>query len=120
MKFLVVEEQSGEGCGYTIGCGVRTYERDCASVELLLKELEREAGDAESDEKSDGWLGDKYGEGTRSRVAIYTVSGVVEVDVDEWERRFADKEIAESRVCEEKKERAELLRLQKKFASGVR
>lgn len=103
MKFIVVHEQEEEGCDYTIGCGVRVEAHEAASVDELLRKLEREAHEE--------WLNSDI---DRATLTVYEVASQHEAPLDTWRR--LKEELADAEVKKkEAKELAELERLRKKY-----
>lgn len=106
MKFLLVRKQEGRGWYSRIACRTAATVLTGESAEEVLDQMRR---DIMTDEG-------RFGLDRELREAIlYPVSDEIEVPFEDWiyERENAELEVA--RIETERKERAELERLQKKF-----
>lgn len=130
--FLVVEEQAGEGCDYTIGCGTRAYKVQAESLDALVERIQSLRALSEGEvygrgakklseeerqlrERSSDWT--DRGERERDSVTIYEVGALYEVPLAEW-RAAEDAAAAAAQVAEkERQERDTYEKLQKKYGA---
>lgn len=109
MKFLVCKKQGGEGCDYSIGCGMRF---DWVEADSLAQAADNAVWPNGKDERSslEGDMG-------LSEIMIIPQEHVHIVDVPAIDVRIEaaarDKELQK----QEKRERAQLARLQKKYST---
>lgn len=110
-RYLLVMEQKGTGCDYTIGCGVETFtfgaEDDEEAKEQALFFF---CGDSpiESCEEPRYW-------GDTELERMYLCRIVEHCPIDSWTDSIRAGKDEEAQLEVEKKERAELHRLQKKY-----
>lgn len=115
--FLVVEEQAGQGCDYTICCGVLSYTLEAESLEAALAQLKNAAlsdGDL-SDEEGGGLLDTE--ERRRSRAHLYEIAASVEIPLKTWRAELKAAAEAEHAAAKEREEREQLAKLQKKYGT---
>lgn len=111
VQYLICKTQEGEGCDYTIGCGM-TYElvdfdgSFRAAVEHFTKQ------EAYPDGEDEG-----FGLHDIEEFLIVQVGAMVSVDVAKMKKDHEAKEDAEDKKAQEEKEREEYNRLHKKFSS---
>lgn len=110
MRFLVCERQVGQGCDYTIGCGMRFRYVEAADQAALVEKLIWPAGrDEGSTVEGDDRLKD---------LLIVPAEAVITVDL----QPFADAVAAKRRQAKEERiraaELAKLAELQKKYPTG--
>jgi endonuclease III-like uncharacterized protein len=104
MKYIAILRQDGEGCDYTIGCGINTIEfeaNDALEAGLKLKEIVRENyNNSEKKLKS---------------AVYYEIKAGYTCDLPKWYSAFETENL--KRVMEEqtRKELLELERLQQKY-----
>jgi len=108
-QYVALFTGNGEGCDYTIGCN-KTWKMITASSK---KEAEAKAIDVYWEH------GGEAGEPGVASIELLEISSSIKIDVDtiEKEHRKTLNQIIESQT--EKKEREELVRLQKKYGSQV-
>jgi len=104
MKYLLVLQQSGEGCDYTIGCGmlyeiVNLKTKDPAELLALLQTY----ADIEELEEA----------------LLIPLTAVEKIDLAALCRMARDREIAEAEAEKEREERATLARLQTKYGKAA-
>jgi hypothetical protein len=102
-KFMVILVQEGEGCDYTIGCGVRVVPLRAATVEDARVEAERMI-------HRDGYL-DR--EGSVEKAVLVTAHEYLPVVTWKANKLLVEKSRVESQ--ERQRELAELERLKKKY-----
>ena len=107
MKFLVCQKMHGDGCKYTIGCGMRFDYIEADSIEDVIERVTWPEGREE--------YCTLVGEDALSDILIVPAEHVVTVDVGALLAEFqsADRERQEKES--EAAERAELARLQSKY-----
>lgn len=107
MKYLICKKQIGEGCDYTIGCGMKFYFMDAESVEDAVEKIVYPEGR------------DQYcsldGENALCEILIIPEKHVTSVDVVSLKNEFDKNQavLAEAKI--EAEEKAELYRLQNKY-----
>lgn len=99
MKFVAIMEQEGEGCDYTIGCGISTMEFSAESAEAALEQVKKWAHDYSIEELA--------------AIRLYVATDSIEVPLDEWKRWRRQEEWRASRDDEYQ----EYLKLKEKFES---
>lgn len=119
MKTFLVVENQGNGCDYTIGCGVRTYTVKAESYEALLEEAREIIRGNEDDfgyhHPLAGALAEINLEFTRDSVTVYEVAVEHSIDLDTFREIVERRRQADADEEKEAKEREELKRLQEKF-----
>lgn len=106
MKFLLIRQQEGEGCDYTIGCGTAIDEVEFDSWSAAQTAL---MADALS-------FGDRYGMGAAVTSArLVKVDDVAALDVAAWRASRAARERENAARQEQERDRAEYERLRRKF-----
>lgn len=118
--FLIVEEQ-GEGCDYTIGCGVAWYLWEAESFDALIADLRATLakGYAGVYEESDG---DGLAEAVvatherrRNNIEIFEISASHKLDLPALRAIYEDAEARVEAADKAEAERAEFERLKAKF-----
>ena len=107
MEFLVCEQQEGEGCDYTIGCGMTFYFMEAESIEKAKEKIVWPDG---RDEYST--LG---GDNALEKILIIPAEHVVTINVEALKKEVYEIRANEEAEEQEKTERAELERLQAKY-----
>jgi hypothetical protein len=116
--FLVIVEQAGEGCDYSIGCGKTVSEYSGESLEEVRKNVLNEYLYGEEGEINE-WNSPK-GERALSTITIVEAAGprvvldmpaIFEIAMEKAKKTKAEKAAA----AREKAEKAEYERLKKKF-----
>ena len=107
MRFLVCRKMVGDGCDYTIGCGMRFDYIEADSIDLLVEKLVWPDGRRESSSL--------VGEMALSTILIVSAEHVTAVDVPSLVETITSDAIANRDKQTEEKERAELERLQAKY-----
>jgi len=103
MKFILIMEQDGEGCDYTIGCGKQfeTIEADTVEeAKAKVPEILDYYGCLSCDEKE--------------LEKLILTSNPIELPYEEWLQARQDKEAAEEQRAVDAKEKAEYERLKAK------
>jgi len=116
-KFLVVEHQAGEGCDYSIGCGVLTYEVEAESMDAVLAQLKSAAfseGES-SDEEGGGLLATQ--ERKRGVACVYEIVAAKPLPLAEWRKELRAAGEKEAQEAKERDERETLAKLQKKYGA---
>ena len=109
MRFLKVSKMNGEGCDYTIGCGMRF---DWIEAESIKEAEELSVWPDGKDEYSPCDPGQEM---HLTELMVIPESAVHIVDVESWATNITA-DIALADIAEkEAKERAELKRLQEKY-----
>jgi len=107
MKWLLLMSEEGEGCDYTIGCGV--------AYEMIEAESREEALEVAREKLDDRSLLDPDGERQLEVAYLLPADGDIVVPSDEWiAERQAKKDIAKKAEVEAQ-EMAELERLKSKY-----
>lgn len=109
MKYLVCKKQHGDGCDYTIGCGMRYDFVEANSIEEVT----------ESEIYPDGrdeWCA-LDGESALSEILIIPVDNITRVDIDELVKVRKQEVEEEKQLAIEAAEKAELARLSKKYGA---
>lgn len=109
MKYGIFIEQEGEGCDYTIGCGMRFDVFDApddAAAQAKAKEMLTSREDVEDD---DPYLAGENDEQTFEKATLVKIVG--ELPIDEWRLELSDAADDERRAREDAAEEAELQRL---------
>lgn len=111
MKTFVIVERQGNGCDYTIGCGIKVYETKAESRDALLKQLR-----ADEDLLRD-W---SHADSERESVEIYEVTGApIAVPLDAWRAEIKAQEKRSREEAKEKDERDTYAKLQKKYGASA-
>lgn len=108
-RYIAVMEQRGEGCDYTIGCGIKVLGAgEHPSIEAAEASIVADLG---------SYYLDDWSEGSLEQLTIYEVSGSKSVDLASI-RAKRDADRAEKvRKDEERAELAMLERLTKKYGA---
>ena len=107
-KYLFIMEQHGEGCDYTIGCGMTTKVIEADSMDDALEKLTHPEGPDEYTEYLDG----DYELKTLKGVELDNVHNInLEILKKKYEQKKEDEKLTE----EKRKEKEEYLRLKEKF-----
>ena len=113
MKFLVIKKMNGEGCDYTIGCGM-TYDWIEADNTEHAEEL------VVYPDGRDEWSSvDPDKDMCLTEILIVPASDVHKVNVAEWSAKVKQANDKEASNRLDEKERAEYERLSKKFGKTV-
>jgi len=118
MKFICVMKQNGEGCDYTIGCGMRFFTLNAETPEeatdKIIKKLDFE--DYESGNSNPGYHC-KDGEQELSIWRLFEIKAeynLLEL-LHQWEVNFNEAENTRKTAKKEAEERAEYEKLKQKF-----
>jgi len=118
MKFVCIMEQSGQGCDYTIGCGMTYFileatTADEATTELIkrLSYEDYESGDVDPAYHCEG------GEQEISAWRLFEVNQEYDLlpILHQWKKDFDAKENAIEKAEQEAKDRAKYEELKRKF-----
>ena len=107
MKYLVCKKQEGEGCDYTIGCGMRFDFIEAASVQDAIEKTVFPDGRDENSQLE--------GENALEKILIVPAEYVTVVDVDSMASEIKQQRESETAEAQKTKELAELKRLQSKY-----
>lgn len=120
--YIAILEQDDDGCGYTIGCGVRVMDICADSYdEAFEKMVDKMGWEEEWDDEEVGldamrreleWLA---GEGRLKRVRIIEVLGQYDSHYPRYLSELKKRVENEAKMADEKHEREEYERLKKKF-----
>ena len=108
MKFIIIIKQRGEGCDYTIGCGMTTKIIDAVD-------------DVEAEEKvkemflKDYCYGLEYDKSLCDIESITIAPSPESLPIKIWWKEHLEEEFNEERAEKEEKEKIELARLLKKY-----
>ena len=107
-EYTVILRQAGEGCDYTIGCGVSVseYDLDATNPTAAIKELTDVLIEEGAFSNPDQEISEGY---------IVPSEAVIELDIKGIVKRMRDQRAEEERQIAEAKERKELERLQRKY-----
>lgn len=121
--FLLVETQVGEGCDYTIGCGLSVWTTQAESYEALVASI-TEAIERQGDPDTDPFLEAIIAEDAakRERVKVYELAhdarGVRELDLAAHRAHIVERGTRHRRAqFEEMAEREQLAKLKEKYES---
>ncbi|GJQ38234.1 MAG: hypothetical protein JETCAE02_06460 [Anaerolineaceae bacterium] len=107
MEFLVCKKQEGEGCDYTIGCGMHFGFVEAASLQDAIERTVYPYGR------------DKYcaleGENALEKILIISAEHVTAVDVVGMAKEIKQQRAQEAAEAQKEKELAEFKRLQAKY-----
>lgn len=107
MKYLICEKQEGEGCDYTIGCGMRFDFIEADSIQDAIESIIFPNGR------------DKHsaleGEDALEKIFIVPAEYVTVVDVEKMAQEIKQRREDEAAETQKAKELAELKRLQAKY-----
>jgi hypothetical protein len=106
--FIAVLKQCGEGCDYTIGCGVKVVELDVRT----LDEAKAEARRALKEDYSQDY------EQCLEHFTIFEVSSRFEVPVNAWYADIRNEKVNEEAARGKEKRRQEYERLKREFADN--
>lgn len=98
--------QAGEGCDYTIGCGLRVIDINAASLDEAKIKLIEEIKENYSQE-----------ERQVDKVELYEIESITNIDVSELYNLIKQERNAKEQAYKEERERQEFLRLQAKFGA---
>lgn len=104
MKFIAILRQEGEGCDYTIGCGVNTIQFEAENALEAGKKL-----------KLIVFENYNHDEAKLKSLHYYQVDGTYEADIKRWYNEFAEEKILREQTAVKEKELAELQRLLNKY-----
>jgi len=107
MKYLVCRKQEGEGCDYTIGCGMRFGYYEADTVEDLIEEISYPDGREESCAL--------LGEQELTELLIVPFNYIRAIDIEQLKSDARLEEANCELKEEEEKDRKELARLQEKL-----
>ena len=107
MKYLICEKQEGEGCDYTIGCGMRFDFIEADSIQDAIEKTVYPDGR------------DEYcaleGENALEKILIIPAEYVTVVDVEKMAQEIKQQRKDEAIETQKVKELAEFKRLQAKY-----
>jgi hypothetical protein len=112
--FIVVYNQ-GEGCDYTIDCGVSTIEFEASSLKAAQKRVEEAYLSDGADGDPDELLSHNSSEGNFESIWLVEVKKSVQVSVENLDAELAQRKLNLENAFREEKEREEFERLSKKF-----
>ena len=108
MKFLVCEKQYGEGCDYTIGCGMKFDFIEADSIQDAIEKTIYPDGR------------DEYcsleGEQALEKILVIPAEYVTAVDVESLSKEIKEQRAHEAAEAQKAKELVELKRLQEKYS----
>lgn len=107
MKYLVCQKQWGEGCDYTIGCGMRFDFIEAQSVQDAIEKTVYPDG---RDERSQ-----LEGETALEKILIIPAEYVTVVDVEKMAQEIKQQREDKAAELQRAKELAEFKRLQAKY-----
>jgi len=107
MKFLVCEKQDGEGCDYTIGCGMTFYTVEAESIEGAQEEIIWPDGKEE--------YSSLEGEQSLIEILIIPFDQVFKVDIQPIKNSIRIARQIDANNEKEQSEKAELKRLKDKY-----
>lgn len=116
MRFLVCQKQHGQGCDYTIGCGMRFDYVDAESVEAAIEKVVWPDGRGEEDEDEDDMDCALIGDSALSDILVIPAEHVVTVNVEKMTAEVEAAKIERRAKERKRKELAELKRLQAKYS----
>jgi hypothetical protein len=114
-KYLVIKKQEGDGCDYSIGCGVRLDTIEAESTAEAVEML-RECWTAVDRWDSCGEL-DESSEHPLAAAWIIPWTDVLSLPIVNWKRAFERNAAEMVNKAVEEDERAQLARLQEKYGS---
>ena len=109
MKFLVCKKMQGEGCDYTIGCGMRFDFLEAESVEDAVQQVIYPDGPNETSSLE--------GEQPLSDILIINAQNVYVVEIEQL-RKIIKHKRHEEKIAKESAELMEYQRLKRKFGIG--
>lgn len=104
MKFIAILRQEGEGCDYTIGCGINTIQFEAENALEAGKKL-----------KLIVFENYNHDEAKLKSLHYYQVDGTYEADIKRWYNEFAEEKTLREQTAVKEKELAELQRLLNKY-----
>lgn len=104
--FLVISEQDGEGCDYTIGCGIALHRIESADMSVALHNVAVHA------------VANEHNELRYKRVWVVPADAVQNADLESERRSWADKQAAVEAMEQRDREMAQLAALQAKYGKG--
>lgn len=107
MKWIVLLEERGDGCDYSIDCGIAYYFIEADSKEAALTMVREDLGDR-------GLLS-ATSEKQLETAYLLPAAGIVEVPFAQWTEESESTKLAKETKEAEEKEHAEFERLGKKF-----
>ena len=107
MKYLICEKQEGEGCDYTIGCGMRF---DFIEADSIQDAIEKTVYPDGRDEHCA-----LEGENALEKILIIPTEYVTVVDVEKMAQEIKQRRKDEAAEAQKVKELAEFKRLQAKY-----
>lgn len=107
MKYLVCKKQKGEGCDYTIGCGMRFDFIEADSIQAAIERIVFPDG---KDEYSS-----LEGDNALEQILIIPAEHITVVNVSGIESEIKRQRVREAEKAQEEKELADLKRLQAKY-----
>lgn len=103
-RYVLIFDQSGEGCDYTIHCGTATEEWvETEGLDPLVYVKARR---------------EYYGHESVEKARLFEIAREIPVPLSEWEKAEERARRASEEAEAEAAERAEFERLQKKFGGG--
>jgi hypothetical protein len=110
MKFYAVFKQGGEGCDYTIGCGIACKEVEARDIEEAKKKV-TDMGDDPHD-PSLGYYGNDAG---IFEIILIPVDQATVIDTQAYYDAAEEQRKEEKRLATELREREQLEQLKKKY-----
>jgi hypothetical protein len=101
--FKAILTQAGEGCDYTIGCGIQVINIDADNMEHAKEELFNIIQEEYIDEQS------------LSNAVIFEVSETHECDLTDWYQTIKEQDDLQQKNLKNAEEYAEFERLKRKF-----
>ena len=108
MNYLVCRKQYGEGCDYTIGCGMVFDFLEASSIEDAVEKIVWPDGRNERCALE--------GEGALEKILIIPAEHIITVDVERMAKEVASQRALQTQEARRAKELAELRRLQEKYS----
>lgn len=107
-RYIAILHQAGEGCDYTIGCGLNVIELQSSNQMDAINELTRMI---EGDEDNGSYTGERQLE----NVDLYEISREIEFNVEDVYNEL-NQHVEEERISdEETREKEEYQRLHQKY-----
>lgn len=109
MKYMVLAEQYGYGCDYTIGCGKTFYQVEADSIDEVMEKIAFPEG------KEEPYCSQLRGDNELESVTIIPCDGMVKVDLAPWKEKVQKNIDAYESIKQKKKDLEEFERLKQKL-----
>lgn len=108
MLYLVIMKEEGEGCDYTIGCGMNYEMVEAENEESLIKKIVFPDGEDENSifENTDR---------SYEEIIYVPVDDITRLDIDSIKRKIENKNLEEEEEKQRKKDEEDFERLRKKL-----